>query len=154
MTKDSTREWRPVPECQARYEVSDHGDIWSFRAGRLLKPQVDPEGYLRIALTNDSGEQVSRFVHRLVALAFHGPSNGLVTRHLDGDKLNNFEGNLKWGTVAENNRDIVRHGRHRRITPRTHCMKRGHELTEANTYVRATGGRMCRACTALRKAKA
>jgi hypothetical protein len=28
---------------------------------------------------------------------------------------------------------------------RTHCVN-GHEFTEANTYVRPTGGRMCRAC--------
>lgn len=37
--------------------------------------------------------------------------------------------------------------------PKTHC-KQGHEFTQANTYIRKTGGRICVTCTYERKRKA
>lgn len=157
MTKDSTREWRPVVGFEGRYEVSNYGEVWSAHSSRTMKFSVDKDGYDKVGLTSDHGKQYQRFVHRLVAEAFHGPSNGLIVRHLDGNCQNNFEGNLKWGTVAENNWDTIRHGRHvpgrpaESTPPRTHCKLRGHEMTKYNTYTRKdTGNRMCRACREMR----
>lgn len=58
------------------------------------------------------GKWVTRYVHQLVCEAFHGPRPpGLMTRHLDGDPLNNHASNLKWGTQIENEADKDRHGR-------------------------------------------
>jgi len=53
------------------------------------------------------------FVHRMVLLAFVGPApEGMKCRHLNGNPKDNRLENLCWGTSSENNRDIVRHGRH------------------------------------------
>jgi len=44
------------------------------------------------------------YVHRLVALAFHGqPAEGQRAHHKDGNKLNNQASNLEWVTAGENN---------------------------------------------------
>lgn len=50
---------------------------------------------------------VSRYVHVLIALAFHGVPEGygnplITVNHKDGDKHNNREDNLEWNTRSEN----------------------------------------------------
>lgn len=61
------------------------------------------------------GKMFMRRVHVLVLEAFRKPrSKGMVTRHLDGNPLNNNLDNLKWGTQKENLADRDLHGR----TPR------------------------------------
>jgi hypothetical protein len=50
-------------------------------------------------------------VHHLVAEAFIGARPaGLVTNHIDGDKLNNTPANLEYVTAAENERHCVENG--------------------------------------------
>lgn len=47
----------------------------------------------------------------MVTDAFYGPRpEGLLTRHLDGNKLNNCIYNLAYGTAQENHEDSVLHG--------------------------------------------
>lgn len=48
------------------------------------------------------------------------------------------------GTPADNNRDSRNKNRHRGASI-THC-PRGHAYDEANTYIRKSGARLCRAC--------
>lgn len=48
------------------------------------------------------------------------------------------------GTLADNNQDMARKGRHWNLK-KTHC-PRGHEYTEGNTRVQKRGGRVCLAC--------
>ncbi|WP_221625413.1 HNH endonuclease [Homoserinimonas aerilata] len=83
-------------------------------------------------------------VHRLVAFAFIGAPTGPVVRHLDGNPDNNAVTNLAFGTVAENNRDTIRHGRNVNASRKT-CTN-GHDFDDANTYIRPSGARTCRAC--------
>ncbi|WP_180768758.1 HNH endonuclease signature motif containing protein, partial [Vibrio parahaemolyticus] len=65
-------------------------------------------GYLGTALGKKGGY---KRVHELVALTFIGERpKGQVTRHLDGDKLNNRPGNLMYGTEKENQSDRLMHG--------------------------------------------
>lgn len=51
--------------------------------------------------------------HALIARAFHGPppTPDHEVRHLNGDPLDNHAENLRWGTVAENAADTIRHHR-------------------------------------------
>jgi hypothetical protein len=145
-------EWRLSPVRPDRYEVSNIGRVRSrFRNGRvhLLTPHVKPWGYLRVTFNVD-GKDTYFDVHRLVAQAFIGARlPGQVIRHLDGDPTNNCVDNLAYGTVAENNRDTVRHGKNPWASS-THC-RRGHEYTEANTrFVRGATRRICRACEVVR----
>jgi len=50
------------------------------------------------------GRRHKQLVHRLVALAFHGPPpEGLTDcAHIDHDSMNNWASNLKWLSHADN----------------------------------------------------
>lgn len=157
-------QWQPVPGFQGHYEVSDQGRIRSVdrvirtRAGvtkpargLVLRPQRDSQGYQYVTVCVD-GQRFTRFVHRLIAEAFHGPCpDGLEVRHLDGDNQNNVIGNLAYGTHRENELDKRAHGIHHN-TAKSHC-PRGHEYTPENTYVepRRGTGRRCKVCRAIQR---
>lgn len=106
--------WVPIPGYPG-YDVSETGKVWSCKSRKILKPQRDRGGYLRVCLRRD-GETHQRPIHQLVAEAFLGPRPGdfQAVRHLNGDHLDNRPGNLAYGTFAENSRDVVRHGNHKR----------------------------------------
>ena len=114
--------WRPVPEYEGRYEVSDQGRVRSFITKgphrgvsdvpqRMLRPRTDKHGYQKATLLTAQAH-TTYSVHRMVALAFHGapPEPSSVVRHLDGNRGNNWSDNLQWGTSLENALDRKRHG--------------------------------------------
>jgi hypothetical protein len=103
------------------YRVGSDGSAWScWRKGpgatlgetwRLLRPTVDRDGYRRIELRDAEGRRFTRKVCVLVATAFHGPCpDGLECRHLNGNSLDDSQGNLAWGTSIENTNDRREHG--------------------------------------------
>lgn len=62
------------------------------------------------------GDQRMMYVHHAVLLAFVGPRpEGLLTRHLDGNCLNNRLDNLRYGTKSENSADFYRHKAEREL---------------------------------------
>lgn len=142
-------EWRPVVGMEGKYEVSDHGRVWSWPRRRPLTLVETPLGYLVVCLSRPPGS-TTRKVHRLVLEAFVGPApEGAETRHLDGDKHNNWLSNLAWGTSLENAADTCAHG----TLPahnQTACRRGGHALTGANLRSDGNGTRRCRACKAAR----
>lgn len=146
-------EWREVPGFPD-YQVSDEGVVRSFRrypAGRTLKESADDKGYFRVNLRTRDGGVATAFIHRLVLLAFVGPSE-LMTRHLDGDSEKNSLTNLAYGTQLENMADMLRHSRCHNAN-KTEC-SRGHTFTDANTYVHPSNGRRsCRTCSAASRRK-
>ena len=50
------------------------------------------------------------YVHRLVAMAYHGTSDKKFVIHLDGNTLNNFYKNLTWATPIEKYYNEVSNG--------------------------------------------
>lgn len=150
------REWRPVPSFPG-YEASNAGEIRSqipwkgTPLPRTLRKHRNPDGYEVVRPRNPNGKNVTVTVHRMVAEAFHGPRpDGLMVRHLNGDKADNRPDNLRYGTRSENGMDAVRHGVH--FPARLTVCQRGHELTGGNVYIYpSTGKRMCKACAALRR---
>lgn len=106
--------WVEIPETAGRYSVSNYGNVranWSdvprrnlkhrvrIEVSRQLKPNVHTTGYLRVAL----GRGVHRYVHRLVAVAFHkNPDNLPQVDHIDGNRQNNAASNLRWVSVQDN----------------------------------------------------
>lgn len=141
--------WLPIPGYEGKYEVSSLGRVRSrARDGEpyIRRLRAGTRGYLNVTLFQD-GRHECHAVHALVLLAFHGPrSEGMVTRHLDGNTSNNVVANLTYGTQAENIADQMSHGTHSRAF-RTEC-RRGHPYTPENTYMRpGSGARQCRTCS-------
>lgn len=97
----------------SKYSADDTGNIYTtYRNGKLrkLNQHTDRYGYRTVRLT-DRGHRKTKTVHRLICSAFHGicPKN-MMSRHLDGDRLNNLPDNLCWGTAQDNSDDKWRHG--------------------------------------------
>lgn len=107
--------WKPVPDYEGLYEVSSLGNVRSVKGGRCraVKPVPGKQNYLGVSLSK-ANKVVRVQVHKLVLLAFRGPRPaGLIARHRNGQNQDNKATNLRWGTVTQNNRDTVKHGRHR-----------------------------------------
>lgn len=96
--------WKPIPG--STYEASSLGRIRSPR-GYVLKPCDHPLGYHIVGVHMD-GRMISKTVHSLVALAFHGPRpEGLDVAHGNCIKTDNRPSNLRYATRRENMRDSV-----------------------------------------------
>jgi len=111
----STEQWKDVVGYEGLYQVSNLGRVKKLagtkcRADRMRKLVVTPNGRLQIALYKNNIER-KFLVHRLVLIAFVGkPKINQITRHLDGNPMNNYLTNLRWGTHVQNQADSVRHG--------------------------------------------
>ena len=49
--------WKPVKGFEDFYEVSNYGHIRSLLRGKVLKPQVNSTGYLRVVLSDRNGNK-------------------------------------------------------------------------------------------------
>lgn len=152
--------WKPVVGQEGRYEVSSIGRVRSidhavvgrdgrrqFRTGRILRASPDGHGYPRVWFGKKA-----RNVHRLLAEAFlPNPEGYPHVLHWDDDPANLALTNLRWGTHAQNMRDIVRNGNHWESS-KTEC-PRGHALVMPNltSHEWSRGIRKCRACTRAQK---
>ena len=111
-------EWRPIHtlpgyECCIEYYVNREGEVKSTKRKTdiTLKQRRNKNGYKQVNLTQRIGKKkvITVLVHRLVALAFLEPPPSMPGRskaasriiHIDGDKTNNFAGNLKWTKIEE-----------------------------------------------------
>lgn len=102
-----------MPRTYRRYDLSDYivtkdGKVINKHNNKILKPQLNGKGYLRVGV---GGKLM--FVHRLVA-EFHvpNPDNNPQVNHKDGNKLNNNADNLEWVTNQENRDHAVGNGLH------------------------------------------
>lgn len=97
--------WKDIPGWK-NYKASQYGEIKSNFTGKIMKPCKNcpnDRGYLQLSLVADNGKRLTRKVHTLVCLAFHGnyPSLSHTVNHKDGNKLNNVASNLEWMTRQE-----------------------------------------------------
>lgn len=93
--------WTDIPGYEGLYRVSNYGHVMSCHgSGRLLKPIPKNNGYLCVNLYQNQVMK-QNLVHRLVMLAFVGPSE-LQVNHRDGDKTNNNLANLEYVTPQQN----------------------------------------------------
>lgn len=136
---DCTERWRQVtiPEYADDYEVSNMGRIRrrrdsrpsgngaiSWRAGRLITPNVNTAGYNQINLRKKGAPHKVPLVHHLVMLAFVGAiPAGQQVNHKNGIKTDNRLANLEYVTASEN----VQHG----YDTGLHIANRGEQLTWA-----------------------
>ena len=111
MMKENNKEWRVIEEAQ-KYEVSNYGDVRKISTKREIKGTVDRDGYPRVLIVSNEGKKITRFRHRLAAIAFlDNPDNLPVVNHKDESKDNSFvgtaennyeDGNLEWCTIKYN----------------------------------------------------
>lgn len=99
-TITATEEWRPLDWLG--WEVSNRGRV-RRHGGRILKPYLCANGYLRIAC---AAARRTFAIHRLVAWAFPeicgGWTPGREIDHRNGVKSDNRPENLRWVTHDEN----------------------------------------------------
>ena len=102
--------WIPVKGYEDSYAVSNYGHVRSLDRfirgklfeGKILKVRVQKDGYLRVALCENSNKKLVG-VHRLVAMHFiNNRYNKPEVNHIDENKLNNRADNLEWVTPKEN----------------------------------------------------
>ncbi len=76
-----------------------------------LQGHMTPKGYRTISMSHEN-VKVTKSVHRLVCMAFHGmpPVENMEVRHLNGDATDNRPENLCWGSATENWQDRRAHG--------------------------------------------
>ncbi len=99
-------EWRDVPGFKGHYQVSNLGEVRSFKSGspRILKQTLCNHGYPMVCLCINSKCNVKR-VHKLVASAFlnHKPCGfDKVIDHINENKEDNRLINLQVITTREN----------------------------------------------------
>jgi hypothetical protein len=109
------KEWKPIKGYGMLYQVSNWGEVKSLRLkvqhkNANLKGAEHPRGGLSVSLYGNDDKKTKK-VHRLVAEAYiPNPDNYLDVYHRDGNKQNNYVGNLFWGTCS------VYRKHHKRLT--------------------------------------
>lgn len=107
------QEWETVRKIAEAplYWVGEFGSVFRDRDGVLvkLKQQENPDGYLRVSLYRRGQKRITRYVHRLVLLAFVGPCpDGMEACHGIGGSKDNRVDNLRWDTPSANVSDRIR----------------------------------------------
>lgn len=117
------------------YRVGTDGSFWGFHRHwkRWRKIHLKPKknGYLIANLWTPNGTRTVT-LHTLILEAFvELRPEGMVCRHLDGDRLNNRVENLRWGTYKENTADAIQHGTLPRFPVRRGESNNKSKLTDA-----------------------
>ena len=91
--------WKPIYidyDDFIRYGISDSGRVKNLKTNKILKAEVDKDGYLKVNLYLGDVKK-HFFVHRLVAIAFiPNPNNLPQVNHINGIKTDNHPENLEW----------------------------------------------------------
>ena len=109
------------------YYATDDGRIYSSYSNKYMCPQLDKDGYEKVALMCiDSRHRFS--VHRLILETFNPVDNmrELQVNHIDGNKQNNALSNLEWVTCSEN----IKHAYANKLHSQTGSRNAASKLTE------------------------
>lgn len=102
--------FKEIKGCE-HYLVSDNGEVYSLRSNKILKPDIDKDGYEIYRIYNEEHKRKTFKGHRLVGLTFiDNPNNLPIVNHIDGNKRNNHLSNLEWCTNEYNIQHAVKTG--------------------------------------------
>lgn len=87
-----------------KYEIFEDGRIWSYSHNKWMKPQLRPDGYFQILLSDNDGKIKTYRLHRVVYESVTGQPipEDLQVNHIDENKTNNHISNLNLMTCKEN----------------------------------------------------
>jgi hypothetical protein len=109
-------EWVDVPKYESYYQISNYGNFAKkTKDGRIIRKLNSATPYLSVSCKDIDGTgQKSIYIHKLVAKVFIGDRpDGMIIRHLDGNKYNNKVTNLSYGTPEQNYLDLIKHKTHK-----------------------------------------
>lgn len=85
--------WMRVPEFE-NYIVSNFGNVYNTKHSRIVEGRRHRDGSIKVVLSQD-GRRYDTSIHTLVYRVFFlNYRQGSPVIHQDGDKTNNFVGNL------------------------------------------------------------
>ena len=89
------------------YTINTNGEIYNIHTqAKISSYDAIGTGYMKSTLISVDGTPIPFLVHRLVAFQFCNPPinyGQLTVNHIDGNRKNNWAGNLEWVTYAANN---------------------------------------------------
>lgn len=89
------------------YIISNYGRVYNIKRNAFLKQSSDKDGYLRVCIKVPGCEKIKTVkVHRLELMSIYPILNPekYYGNHKDGNKQNNFIGNLEWVHPIDNTR--------------------------------------------------
>ena len=110
----ATKVWKCIKGYEGYYEVSNYGDVRSldrevkvkggYRVckGKTLSPSFDHDGYAKFNLYKEGNYKTYKRSRLVAENHLDNPKNLPVVEHRDDNKVNDYVGNLKWGTVSSN----------------------------------------------------
>ena len=96
------KKWKDIKGYEGHYRINNHGEVFSVKKNKIMKPEIMRLGYLRIQLSKNG---ISRkiLIHKIVATHFiDNPLQKNEINHIDEIKNNNKSENLEWVTHPEN----------------------------------------------------
>lgn len=95
--------WKDIKGFENLYEISNYGEVYSYRHKKFMKVHMDRNGYKKIGLRKN-GSTKYYFIHRLIWETFNGIIPlGMVVNHINEVKTDNRLENLNLMTTKENN---------------------------------------------------
>ena len=102
-----------------KYQISNLGNVKSKINGKQLKPMLIGN-YNRVTLYNNNNIGKSFAIHILVASHFifnTNPLINIVVDHIDENKLNNINDNLRWVSESKNIQNYHDNNKHKNSNP-------------------------------------
>lgn len=97
-----TENWKPLPDFEYHYLVSDRGRVKRASSGRILKLKTNIDGYNVVCLSVNNIKKEVRVARKVAEAFISKPLEGEVVNHIDGVKSNDTFQNLERTTVAGN----------------------------------------------------